>query len=142
MKNILIKILIASASFGLFVTSYAGTFTDTGDSNDTVIYCNPSDGTICDIDSGVAIVNNGVSNIQKDKTFFQYVQDMLIYILGFVALIGVLYIIYAGFNILNAAGDDSKVKKSKSIITYVIIGIMVMFLAYPLIKWVLVLINQ
>lgn len=142
MKNIIIKTLILAASFALFTVSYAWTFTPSWDSNDSVIYCNPNDWTKCDIDSWVAIVNNWVSNIQKDKTFFQYVQDMLIYILWFVALIGVLYIIYAWFNILNAAWDDSKVKKSKSIITYVIFWIMVMFLAYPLIKWVLVLINK
>ncbi|MGB2111306.1 MAG: hypothetical protein ACPHY8_05780 [Patescibacteria group bacterium] len=44
--------------------------------------------------------------------------------------------IYAGFNILTAAGDDEKVSNSKKTITYVAIGLLIMFLAYSIIGFI------
>jgi len=143
MKTTVIKILILIASFGIFATTFAWTFTS-GWANDKVIYCEP--GSVnwkdCNIDNWVWIVSDWVNNIKKDTTFFQYVQDMLIYIMWFVALLWVLYIIYAWFGMMHDNWDGSKVKKSKSTITYVLLWIIVMFAAYPLIKWILVLVNS
>jgi type IV secretory pathway VirB2 component (pilin) len=58
-----------------------------------------------------------------------------------VTIVGVIYIIYAGFQLMTGGGDEEKLKKTKNIIVYVIIGIIVMWLAYPLMKFIIRLLN-
>ncbi len=57
--------------------------------------------------------------------------------LGFVTIIAVLYVIWAGFQILTAGGDEDKVKKGRTTIIQVVIGIVVMWLAYTLVTLVI-----
>jgi hypothetical protein len=66
----------------------------------------------------------------------------VIYLLGFLALISVIYIIYAGFQILIGAGDDEKVKKAKNIILYVGLGLIVIALAYPIVTFIFGIVNS
>jgi len=68
-------------------------------------------------------------------------QNIVAYLLGFISLIAVLYIIYAWFQIMIWAGDEEKVKKAKNIILYVILGIIIMWLAYSIVGWILGLVN-
>lgn len=55
----------------------------------------------------------------------------------FLAIIAVLMILWGGFNILTAAGDDDKVSKGKTIIIQAALGLLVIFLANSIIQWVL-----
>ena len=59
------------------------------------------------------------------------------YALSFVAIIGVLIILFAGFQILTAGGDEKKVGSSKTMIMYAAIGMIVMFLAWSITKFVI-----
>lgn len=54
------------------------------------------------------------------------------YFNGFIGIITVILIIYAGFLVLTGAGDDEKVKKAKSIIKYALIGIFLLVASYTL----------
>jgi Type IV secretion system pilin/REJ domain len=60
----------------------------------------------------------------------------------FISIIAVIYIIYAGFQVMTGWGDEEKMKKAKNIITYVIIGILIMWLAYSIVRWTTELINK
>lgn len=62
--------------------------------------------------------------------------------MGFISIIAVIYIIYAGFQLMIGAGDEEKMKKTRQIILYVILGIMIMWLAYPIVKWTTELIKK
>ena len=57
--------------------------------------------------------------------------------LTFVTVIAVLYVIYAGFQVMTAGGDEEKLKKGKTIIIQVVIGIAIMWLAYSIVSWVM-----
>lgn len=57
--------------------------------------------------------------------------------LQFVTLIAVIYCLWAGFQILTAGGEEEKVKTGRKIIINVIIGIVVMWLAYSVVTWVI-----
>lgn len=81
------------------------------------------------------MVSAHINDIEKNRKFSQYVQDIIAYLLVFLSVVGVAYIIYAGFQILTAAGNDDKVKKSKSIIFHVIIGFFLIFLAYSIVTF-------
>lgn len=55
--------------------------------------------------------------------------------MSFVSVIAVIYIIYAGAQLMTGAGDEEKMKKARQIIIYVMIGIALMWLARPIVKW-------
>lgn len=58
-------------------------------------------------------------------------------LLGLVTLIAVAYCLYAGFQIMTAGGDEEKVKSGRKTIINVIIGIVVMWLAYFIVTFIL-----
>lgn len=54
----------------------------------------------------------------------------------FLFLLAVLYAVYGGFVILTAAGDEEKVKKWRTVIFHAILGLIVIFLAYSIVRWI------
>lgn len=85
------------------------------------------------INFGQDRVNEGVrwSGNSADNAIQNLIQNALI----FLGIIAVIFIIYAGFLILTAWGDEEKVKKGKTIIMQAGIGIVVIFLAYSIVSW-------
>ncbi len=55
----------------------------------------------------------------------------------FLGLVGVLFGIYGGFLMLTAGGDEEKVKKGRTILMQVAIGLVVIFLANSIVQLVL-----
>lgn len=62
----------------------------------------------------------------------QIMTKLVNYFNGFIGLITVILIIYAGFLVLTGGGDDEKLKKAKSIIKYALIGIFLLVASYAL----------
>lgn len=93
-----------------------------------------SDGK-CNLDQGVHDLKDVINGLFTGKPISQYIQDIVKYLLSFVSIIGVIYIIYAGFQLLIGAWDDEKMKKAKQIITYVVLGIILMWLAFGIVNW-------
>lgn len=58
-------------------------------------------------------------------------------VLGVIALVAVVFVIYGGFLYLTSAGDPSKVKKGKDSIMYALIGLVVVGLAFALVNFVI-----
>lgn len=105
-----------------------------------VPYCNsndPSSSNYCSIDKGTDIVKNHITDIKRDRRFSEYVQDVVAYLLGFLALIVVLLILWAGFTILTAGGDEDKVKNGKTIIVRAFIGLLIIFLAWAITTFII-----
>ena len=67
----------------------------------------------------------------------QTADNLLGYLIGLLYFIAVALWIYGGFTILVSGWDEEKVKKWKNIIIYVVIGLIVIFLASQLINWVI-----
>lgn len=67
----------------------------------------------------------------------QAIIDLIKSFMQFVTLIAVIYCLWAGFQILTAGGDEEKVKTGRKIIIQVIIGIVVMWLAYAVVAWIM-----
>ncbi|MFB0964651.1 MAG: hypothetical protein QMC36_03000 [Patescibacteria group bacterium] len=71
-----------------------------------VNYCNsndPASSKYCSIDQGTAVVGDNIQNINKERKFSQYVQDVTTYLLSFLALVGVAYLLFAGFTIMTSS---------------------------------------
>jgi len=75
--------------------------------------------------------------IEKDKTFFDYAQSVLSYLLWFVYILAVIYIIYAWFLLLMWTGDIIASWKARSNIIYVLVWVTVIFLANSIIVWLI-----
>lgn len=52
-------------------------------------------------------------------------------------LIAVIYALWAGWNIMTAGGDEEKVKKGRTTIIQIAIGIIVMWLAYSVVSFII-----
>ncbi|MFH0833865.1 MAG: TrbC/VirB2 family protein [Patescibacteria group bacterium] len=56
------------------------------------------------------------------------------FFLGFLTLIAMIILIYAGFMYITAAGSDDQAKKAKNTIIWVVIGIIIIMLAYAFVN--------
>lgn len=104
----------------------------------SVRYCT---GNECGIDQGADLIRDSLWDIETDRSISQYVQDVVAYLLSFLALIAVIYVIYAGFNIMIWNGDEEKLKKSRQTIIYVLLWLIVIFLAWPITLFILNILN-
>lgn len=125
---ILILLNFFQASAGSFFT------TDTA----RISYCQWGE---CSFERWVSLLRNGLNDIVTNRKFSVYIQDVVIYLLTFVTILGVIFIIYAGFQLMTSWGDEEKYKKTKNIIVYVILWIILMWLAYPIMRWIITLLN-
>lgn len=69
-------------------------------------------------------------------TLGQNVVTILNYFLGFLGIIAVIFLIYAGVLMVTAGGAEEQVTKARKIITYAVIGIVVVILSFTIVQWV------
>jgi len=72
--------------------------------------------------------------------FEQSIKNATDWILGFVAMIAVLMLIWGGINYLTSAGDEDKAKTGKKTISYAIIGLVVAGIAYAIVNVIITVI--
>lgn len=72
----------------------------------------------------------------SNRNFLDVLSDIINWILGLVGVIAVLMLVWGGFNYLTSAGNPEATKKAKQTITYAIIGIIIIALAYTLVNFV------
>lgn len=125
-------VLLCFISF--FQSSYAGLSDLIDDWAPSTHICEDSDD--CWFDKWVEVVKDAIQWAETEKKASEYIQDIVIYVLSFMAIVAVLYIIYAWFNILTAAWDDDKVTQSKKTIMYVALWLLVMFLAASIVGFI------
>lgn len=76
--------------------------------------------------------DNGASG-----NFIQTVDNILGYLVGLLYFIAIIFALWGGFQILTAGGDEEKVKKGKTTLIQAVIGLIVIFLASNIIRWVI-----
>ncbi len=85
-------------------------------------------------------VDDGLQNGGNDLV--DTVDNILAYIIGLFYFIAVAFGIYAGFIILTGAWDEEKMKKWKNILIYVVVGLVVIFLASQIIRWIISILSD
>ncbi len=137
-KNIFLSVLI---SIFLFWSSFALSWDDLFNTNNPEIpYCNEYDSqwnNECWIKKWTEKINGQIEDVISDRPLSQYIQDVITYLMGFVTLVAVIYVLYAWFNILTWWWDEEKVKKSKTIIIYVAAGILLIWIARPIVFFII-----
>lgn len=76
---------------------------------------------------GQKLVNDNVPTI---------IGNIIGYLLSFVGLLFLTMIIYGGFNWMTAGGDEAKVKKSISLFTQAVFGMLIISAAYLLTRFI------
>ncbi len=118
-----------SASFNYTIYDSGASIFE-GGWGERTLYCN---GWECLwIEEWIEEMYGQVNWVVRDKGASQYIQDVMIYIISFISIIAVIYMIYAWFVILTSAWDDEKIKKTKQIIIYVIVGIIIIWMAWSI----------
>lgn len=76
------------------------------------------------------------------KGIAQAVQDLIVYLLGFLTLIAVIYIMYAGAQLLLNPANEESAAKTKKIIIWVVSGIVIIWFAWWIVSTVFYLLNN
>lgn len=80
---------------------------------------------------------NTTAGDNGNSTNFVWTLDNILgYVIGLLYFIAVVFALWGGFQILTAGGDEEKVKKGKTTLIQAVIGLIVIFLASSIIRWV------
>ena len=91
--------------------------------------------------SGIGAAPTGGADIGSDLTgpvtstgdLVDIILGLVNWVAWFVALVAVLFGLYAGILFITAGGDDEKLTKAKNILLYSIVGIVVAILAFSIV---------
>ncbi|MBU0577320.1 pilin [Patescibacteria group bacterium] len=75
-------------------------------------------------------------NVAAQGTLGQNITTMINFFLGLLGLIAVGFLIYAGVMMVTAGGNEEQVTKAKKIITWALIGIVLILLSYTIVQFV------
>lgn len=65
------------------------------------------------------------------------IAKIIVFLNGFIALVVIIMIIYAGFLILTGAGDEEKNDKAKKTISYALIGVIILIFSYVIYRFMI-----
>ncbi len=135
-----IKILAFIFTIALFSQSYSSSSSDIIIDTWKIPYCTSWE---CGFEKGLSDIKKTVSDIEKSKPLSVYVQDIVIYLLSFVSIVAVVYIIYAWFRaiLMSWSWQEEVFKRQMKTILNVIIWIIIMWLAYPILLFIIKILN-
>ena len=92
--------------------------------------------SICD-DPALA-GDDACKTVNDDRNLMKVAQDIINVVLSLVGVIAVIVIVVAGQRIVTSAGDPSKLKMAKDMLTWGIVGVIVALMAYAIVNFVIV----
>lgn len=75
-------------------------------------------------------------DVTRQGSLSDNVTTLINYFLGFLGLVAVAFLIYAGVLMVTAGGDEDQVGKARKIITYAVIGIVIILLSWTIVTFV------
>ena len=114
MKNLAVKTSSALALLGATVTNAFA--------QSAAFFDNPQGGT--------------APSATAQGTLGQNVTLIINYLLGILGLVAVAFLIYAGVLMVTAGGNDDQIGKARKIITYAVVGIVIILLSWTIVTFV------
>ncbi len=87
--------------------------------------------------AGTTDLENPISGINSLLDGNVYIGGVIKRVLAIIGSLALLMLVYGGLSIILAAGNDTKIKQGKSIVTYTAIGLVVIFMSYAAITFFL-----
>lgn len=81
---------------------------------------------------------SSLTNVELDVVL----ERIIIGIVGFIALLGMVFLVYGGIRYVTAGGNDKDMEEAKTIITYAIWGLFLSAAAYAIVKTVVATIGS
>lgn len=103
-----------------------------------------SDGWQGSKDSVIWVINIGQILTTRDaqsKTI-QLIQNIINYALWMLSFVSLIYLLYAGFQMVTAAGDESKFQAWQKALQYTAYAILGIWLSWIIIRFILIVIDQ
>jgi len=86
------------------------------------------------IESDIATADSGIA--PGDTDFFDVLDKIIVWLLGFIAVVAVAVVIWAGFMYILALGDQDKAQKAKRILLYAVVGLILVGSSFLIIQTV------
>lgn len=137
MKKILWFLALILVFFSFFWETSSARNSLFNNTTNQIPYCKDGE---CWIDQWVDAIRD-INVIETQRTASQYIQDIAQYILNFLAFIAIFVIMYAWFKLLFWMWEEDAAKKSKQIIIYAILWLVIIYIAWPLIDFVIWILN-
>ena len=91
--------------------------------------------------SSLLFINNALADwvmpappVGAPANFDSAILNLTNWILGFVAMIAVLAIVWGGVSYIGSAGDETKATTGKRVITYALLGLVIAGIAYAIVN--------
>jgi len=114
MKNLTVKATTIAGSIGLFASNAFA--------QGAGFFDNPQGGA--------------APSAAAQGTLGQNITLIINYFLGILGLVAVAFLIYAGILMVTAGGNDEQIGKARKIITYAVIGIVIILLSWTIVTFV------
>lgn len=95
------------------------------------------DKTIRQGESVTALSECNVEKTEGNKSLMSNVTMLINVFASVMGFLAVGMIVYGGFMLLTAQGDPAKIKRGKDVVTYSIIGVILVMLAYAIVNFVM-----
>lgn len=96
------------------------------------------------VDSALGKLNNiggitglGQVDVSSDAGLYTKISAIINILLGFVGVVAVIYILYAGFRWITAGGNEEQISEARGNIRNAVIGLAVVFLAFVVTNFVI-----
>lgn len=130
----------AQVSAGQGGDCVASSATDDEPGSDTPASTTDTSGDDDDDDGDSGTGNFGLESVPSEVPQDE-ISDVIVrivqYVLGFVGVILLVMIIYGGFLYMTSAGNEEQAKRAKSVLTYAIIGIVIIAFAFIITEFVI-----
>ena len=134
MKKILTLIIL---SFTLLLSFWNfNTYALWGSESAKIPYCKDNN---CGVDVWVELVKRWVIDVETEWKATDKIQEIVKYLLTFITLIAFIYVVYSWFRILTSSGEDETIKNAKKTIIYVIVWILVIWFAWAIANFAVII---
>ena len=82
------------------------------------------------------IALDGTTYSDDEGGFRDLIVDIMDYFLAFAGLLAVIFIVYAGVLMIQAQGEDEDTEKGKKILTWAVLGLLLIMLSYAIVRMV------
>lgn len=95
------------------------------------------DKTVREGESVSALSECNVEKTDGDKSLMSNISMLINVFASVMGFLAVGMIVYGGFMLLTAQGDPAKIKRGKDVVTYSIIGVILVMLAYAIVNFIM-----
>jgi len=88
------------------------------------------------ISKAQAVSFPGIPLLDQSEGLTKVIGDIVTWLLGFAGIVAVIYLIYGGLLYITAGGDAEKSKQGRTALINAIIGIVIIALAFLIVRWV------